>query len=131
VDTAGVGLGGTNKVTVVVNIGATDVAFSALKVQECDTSGGSYADISGTVYGTDVNDTGSVSTLPSATDDNTIVLFTIDWSATRKRYFKIVATVGGSTATTGCYASAIAILGHEGQTPFNAATIGAAQNINA
>lgn len=85
--------------TIVVQLGAMDVAMSALKVQTSDTDG-SYADLSGTIGGTDF-------TLPTATDDNKFVVFNIDLRG-KKRYFDLVAT--GGDGTTGTYLSAMAIL---------------------
>lgn len=85
--------------TIVVQLGATDIAMAALKVQTSDTDG-SYADLTGFVGGTDF-------TLPSATDDNKFVVFNIDLRG-KKRYFDLVATAGDGA--TGTYLSAFAIL---------------------
>ena len=38
---------GYNYLTVVVNIGATDIAMAALKLQQSDTSGSGFADVTG------------------------------------------------------------------------------------
>lgn len=42
VDTAG-----ANYVEIVVQLGATDIAMTALKLQSCDTSGGTFEDVTG------------------------------------------------------------------------------------
>lgn len=86
--------------TVVVQLGATDIGLTALKMQQSDASGSGFADITGTVGGTDF-------TLPSATDDNGFVIFNIDLRG-KKRYFDLVAT--GGNGTLGTYMSAVAIL---------------------
>jgi hypothetical protein len=103
-------------------IGATDIAVTALKVQESDTLSGSDlengADIVGTRVGTDANLAGSTSSLPSATDDNKIVTFEIDCRAGRKRYLDLVATVGG-------YFAAIATLSKAEAAPTTATEKGA------
>lgn len=93
--------------TIVVNLGATDIAAAALKVQESDTSGSGFEDVTGLVFGTSTNTAGSTSALPTATDDSDIFAFEIDLRG-RKRYLDLVATAGNGTA--GTYASAIAIL---------------------
>ncbi len=79
-----------------VALGATDIALTVLKVQESDTSGSGFADITGTRFGTDANDTGSTSTLPSATDDNKLYKFEIDLRG-RKRYLDLNMTIGDGT----------------------------------
>jgi hypothetical protein len=88
---------GFNKVAIYFALGATDIAMTALKVQESDDSGMSgAADITGAVYGA----TGAPA-LPSADDDNKVFGFFIDLKG-RKRYLDVVATAGdGSTGTFG------------------------------
>jgi hypothetical protein len=88
---------GFNKVAIYFALGATDIAMTALKVQESDDSGMSgAADITGAVYGA----TGAPA-LPSADDGNKIFGFFIDLKG-RKRYLDVVATAGdGSTGTFG------------------------------
>ena len=85
----------------VVNIllGATDIAMTELKLTESDTAGSGHTDVPGTVFGTDNNDTGSPSTLPSATDDNKFFTFHVDLRG-RKRYLDLVATAGDGAAGT-------------------------------
>ena len=96
IDTAGYG-----KVAIFFALGASDIAMTALKVQESDDSGmSSPADITGCVFGA----TGAPA-LPTATDDNKIFGFFINLGG-RKRYFDVVATAGdGSSGTFGtCWA---------------------------
>src|SRR5574343_1612731 len=69
--TAAIDTAGFDLCKVVVFLGATDIAMTALKVQESDASDMTgAADITGAVFGTSDNDAGSTSTLPSATADN-------------------------------------------------------------
>lgn len=88
---------GFDYATVKAHIGATDIPLTALKVTECDTSGGTYVDVTGLRFGTDTNTAGATSALPGSTDDNKFWAFDCDLRY-RKRYIKVVATVGnGST----------------------------------
>lgn len=98
IDTAGF-----EKLAVYFTLGATDIAMSALKLQESDDSGMSgAADIAGCVYGTSVlPQTTTTSSLPSANDDNKVFGFFVSLQG-RKRYIDVVATAGdGSTGTFG------------------------------
>lgn len=92
---------------IMVIIGATDIALTALKVQESDTSGSGHADVTGLVYGTSADISGSTSSLPGATDDNKCFLFEVDLRK-RKRYLDVVATVGDGTA--GAFVTVVARL---------------------
>lgn len=112
---------GFRYLTVVVNIGATDIAMTALKLQESDTSGSGFADITGLDCNGDTDIDGTAAALPSATDDNNLVIFQVDLRG-RKRYYDLVATAGDGTA--GTYASAVAILSDAAITPVSAADIG-------
>jgi len=82
-----------------VNLGATDIALTALKVQECDTISGSYTDITATVFGA------AGPTLPSATDDNKMYHITVTG---RKRFLKLIITVG--TGSTGANLTVFCVL---------------------
>ena len=93
--------------SIYVMLGATDIAMATLKVQESDTSGTDFGDISGTIFGTATNIAGSTSSKPSATDDNLIFAVDIDLRG-RKRYLDLVATAGDGS--TGTYACAWAVL---------------------
>jgi thiamine monophosphate kinase len=94
---------GYDHCTILVSLGATDIAMAALKVQESDVSGSGFADITGATF---------ASSLPSATDDNKIFAFYIDLRG-RKRYLDMVATAGDGTA--GTFASAVAVLSRANQ----------------
>ena len=103
-------------------LGATDIAMTALKLQESDDSGMSgAADITGLVYGTSSNVAGSTSALPAATDDNKCFTFEIDLRG-RKRYLDLVATFGDGTA--GGYAAAFCLLSRASDAPVSASERG-------
>ena len=121
--TASIDTQGWDYLQVVVYLGATDIAMTALKLQESDTDG-SYADVTGLVFGTSSNIAGSTSTLPSATDDNKFFVFDVDLRG-RKRYFDLVATAGDGTA--GTFLTAFAILSRGKEQPVTAAERGASQ----
>lgn len=125
--TATVDTGGYDYAVINVYLGATDIAMVALKVQESDASDMTgAADITGTRFGTDANDTGSTSTLPSATDDYKLFSFFIDLRG-RKRYLDLVATAGDGTA--GTYATAWAELWRAEDAPRTAAQAGYSQRL--
>jgi len=92
---------------IIVFLGATDIAITALKLQETDTSGSGEADITGATWsaGTDID--GTALALPSATDDNQICVFQVDLRK-RKRYLSCVVTFGDGTV--GGYVAAVARL---------------------
>lgn len=93
---------------ILVNLGASDIAVAALKMQESDTDGSNFADVTGLIFGTSTDlFTGTTSALPTATDDNKVFGMWIDLKP-RKRYLDLVATAGNGTA--GTYASGLAIL---------------------
>lgn len=103
---------------IVMQIGATDIAMAGLKVQEADTSGGSFTDVAGTVVGTDAVDIdGNSVTLPSADDDNDVVVFQLNLLG-KKRYLKLAATAGDGAS--GTFLSAIARLSRGDQPSSNA-----------
>jgi len=110
-------------------IGATDIAMTALKVQEADAASDattltSGADVADLVVGTATTDAGGASALPSATADNTIQSFEIDMRG-RKRYLKLIATIGDGSA--GAFACAWAELHRAEKLPITAAEKGCAQ----
>ncbi len=105
--TAAIDTLGFDFATIVVYFGAMDIAMTALKVQECATSGGSYTDITGANFSGGTDTAGSTTSLPSATSDNTLWIFHIDLRG-RQRYLDLVAT--GGDGATGTYMSAHAIL---------------------
>ena len=113
---------GFNKVAIYFSLGATDIAMTALKVQESDDSGMSgAADITGAVYGA----TGAPA-LPTATDDNKIFGFFIDLKG-RKRYLDVVATAGDGSA--GTFGACIAELYNGNVTSDDATERGLAANV--
>lgn len=105
---------GWDYLTLVVILGATDIAIAALTVTESDTSGSGHANVTGLIWGTSTNIDGSTSALPSATDDNTIQVAEIDLRG-RKRYIDITATAGDGTA--GTYLCILGILSRGKEAP--------------
>lgn len=112
IDTAG-----WDYITIICIFGAMDIAMAALKVQESDTSGSGFADITGATF---------AGSLPSATDDNNLFAFYLDLRK-RKRYLDMVATGGDGAA--GTYMSAIAILSRGEQLPTTATLRGLAGQV--
>lgn len=108
--------------TVIVNIGATDIAVAALKLQSSDVTGTSFADVTGLDCDGDTDIDGSAAALPSATDDNNLVVFQVDLRG-QKRFFDLVATAGNGS--TGTFASAIAILSKGAVSPTTTSAHGA------
>lgn len=109
---------------IVFYLGATDIAMTALVVTESDTAGSGHANVTGLIFGTSNNLTGSASTFPAATDDNKFFIFDIDLRG-RKRYLDVTATVGNGTS--GQYTAAFAILSRTEDGGTDAAAQGAAQ----
>jgi len=120
---------GWNSIRYIVFLGATDIAMTALKLQEADaiddantlTSG---ADITGLIFGTSVNTAGSTSTLPSSGDDNKFFVFELPLKG-RKRYLDLTATCGDGAA--GTYITAWAELRSPSVAPITASGKGASQ----
>ena len=98
---------GSSFLTVVVQLGATDIALTALKLTESDSAGSGHADVTNATFDGGTDTKGGTLALPSATDDNQVCVFQVDLRG-RKRYFDIVATFGNGTA--GGFISATAIL---------------------
>lgn len=109
---------------VIVNLGAVDIALTVLKLREAAATGGTFADVTGCVFGTSINSAGDTSSLPSATDDNKIFLFNVDLRG-RDRFFDLIATI--DDGSTGGYMSAIARLSRAETGPDSAAEYGASQ----
>lgn len=98
--------------------------MAALKVQECDTSGGTYADVTGTVVGTASDIDGNTSALPTAAaGDDTNIVFQLDLRE-RKRYLKVVATSGDGSGTA-TELTAVARLSRAKQAPTTSSGAGA------
>ena len=117
---------GYDYLRVVVLLGASDIAMTALKLQESndDGSADAYADITGAVFGTSTGLSGSASTLPADDADNTFFVFLVDLRG-RERYIDLVATAGDGSA--GTYAAAFAELYRGEEQLLTAAGLGAAQ----
>ena len=123
VTTAFVDTLGFDHALIFVDLGATDIALTVLKVQESDASGSGYADVTGLVFGTSTDIAGAATTLPSATDDNKFYLFDINLQG-RKRYLDLNVTVGDGTV--GGFLTAYAVLSRAEQSPTTAAERGGA-----
>lgn len=113
---------GYRYLTVICNLGVTDIAMAALKLQSSDTTGTGFTDVTGLVYGTSTATSGSTSTLPAADDDGNIRVFQVDLRG-QKRFFDLVATAGDGTS--GTFLSAVAILSRGEIAPNTAAEAGA------
>ena len=114
---------GYDYATVIFCLGATDIAVAVLKVQESDTSGSGFADITGADFDGDTDIDGAASTLPTATDDDGVFVVQLDLKS-RKRYLDLSATAGDGTV--GSYASAVTLLSRAGESPSTSAEAGAA-----
>lgn len=106
--------------TIVCQLGATDIAVTALKVQAATTSGGSYSDITGATFAGGSGMGGATLALPSATDDNQTCVFQIDMRG-KEPFLKLVATFGDGTV--GGYIAASAILTRAKLSPSTSATM--------
>lgn len=127
IDTAGVDF-----VNIDVIIGATDIALTALKVQESDvktdaTTLSSGTDVTGLVYGTStLPENGATSALPTDTDDNKVFTFFVNTQG-RKRYLQLVATAGNGT--TGVAIAAVYNAGKVANMALTATGRGVAANL--
>ena len=116
IDTAGFAF-----LTIIVLLGATDIALAALKLQESDASNMAGAtDVAGADFSV------SPATLPSATDDNKLFAIQVNLAG-RKRYLDLVMTGGDGTA--GAYATAIALLSDASEVPASATARGFTQEL--
>lgn len=105
---------GSRYAEIIVVQGATDIAITALKLQECETSGGSYTDITGATFSAGLDTDGTALALPSATDDNQIAVFQVNLDK-RMRYIKVVATFGDGSV--GGFIAAVARLSQLSKVP--------------
>ena len=122
---------GWKRATFIVTLGATDIALTALKLQESDaitnaTTLNGGTDVTGAIFGTSLNNTGAVSTLPSATDDNKLFCIDVDLRG-RKRYLDLLATIGNGAA--GAFLTVHVILSNGEATPCTATDRGYAQEL--
>ena len=83
---------------VLVRLNTTDIALTALKLQQSDSDSSGFVDITGHVYGA----TGAPA-LPSATDDNKFYGFFVDLRG-KKRYIDLVVTAGDGSVGAVVYA---------------------------
>lgn len=109
---------GLNHITYILQLGATDIALAALKLTECDTTGGTYTDVTGADFSV------SPLTLPAATDDNKVYGIFCPINGLRKRYQKLVVTFGDGTV--GGFGAVVAY-GTPVQLPYDATTRGLGQ----
>lgn len=108
---------GYEYLTVIFYVGDIDIAISALSLQESDTSGSGFANITGTVFGTATDIAGTTSVLPTASGgDNDLHVFEVDLKP-RKRYLKVLATVGDGTE--GANLASVAMLWRAHESPAN------------
>lgn len=111
---------GFRRLSVLVTLGALDIAIAAFKLQESDLANMSGAtDVPGADFSV------SPLTLPSATDDNKMYLIDLALRGGRKRYMDLSLT--GGDGTTGSFAVVHAILEDAEETPNTAAERGVAQ----
>ena len=83
---------------IILELGATDIAMTALKLTESDNDS-DYSDVTGGDFDGDDNTDGTALALPSATDDGQTIVFQVNCGAgVRKRYLKVVGTFGNGTA---------------------------------
>jgi len=120
--TAEIDTKGFRHLRVIAYVGAIDVAMSALKLTESDTTGNNHADITGTVFGTATGVDGTTSALPTADDDNKFYVIDVDLRG-RKRFIDVVATCGNGD--NGTYIAIWAELYQGEATPSSAALMGA------
>lgn len=107
--------------TIIIILGALDIAPAALKLREGDESDMSDAvDITGADFSV------SPATLPAATDDNKLFAIQVNLKG-RKRYVDLTMTGGDGTA--GTYACVVAQLSHAYEVPSSAAERGFAQEL--
>lgn len=88
---------GSSYLEIPIQLGATDIAITALKLEESDVSGSGYADVPNATFSAGANVDGVALALPSATDDGQPHVFQVNLVG-RKRYVRVVATFGDGAA---------------------------------
>lgn len=88
---------GWNYAKVTFGIGSIDATIALMNVYECDTSGGTYAEIDGADF---VNDTTSE---PTSSDDNKLYCVYLDLRK-RKRFLEVEFKAGDGAAGTYAWA---------------------------
>ena len=119
--TATIDTAGFRYVTIIVLLGALDIALAALKLRESNAS-----DMSGAVDVAGADFSVAPATLPAATDDNKVYAIQVDMRG-RKRYLDLSMT--GGDGSTGTYASVFAILSRSETSPSSAEGRGFAQEL--
>ena len=111
---------------VLIQIGNTDAALgstaeaNAVKVEECDTSGGTYSDVTSAALADAIG----------ATEDGCLFAIDINLAKTHKRYMRLNAP-HAAAGSTGVNASAIGILSRPAIGPKSAADQGLTEHIKA
>lgn len=120
---------GWNHARYILSLGATDIAMAALYLTESDATGSGHVEIAATDFSdaTQSDIDGTALGLPSATDDNKIIVIDLQLEG-RKRFLDLVATAGDGTA--GTYLSAICELFRGEQAPTTSAGHGADVVVN-
>ncbi len=113
---------GFRYITIVLILGALDVALAACKLRE-----GNLADMSDAVDVAGADFAAAPNALPSATDDNKQYAIQVDMRG-RKRYLDLSLT--GGDGTVGTYATAFAILSRAETMPSSPSDRGFAGEIN-
>lgn len=108
-------------ITIIVILGALDIALAAFKLRESNAD-----DMTGAVDVTGADFSVAPATLPAATDDNKLYALHVNLKG-RKRFFDLTLTGGDGTA--GTYASAIAILSEASEVPSSTEARGFAQEL--
>ena len=109
--------------------GAIDVALTALKVRQTDTTGTGYSDVTGLIFETSTNSAGDTSAFPDGDDDDDFFTFTIDLLG-MKRFLDLVATIASAgSGETGAYVAIWAVLTRAEETPNTAAERGVNQEL--
>lgn len=82
---------------IILTLGATDIAMTALAVTQSDTAGSGHAAIPGATFDGGIAIDGTTLALPSATDDNQVCVFRVNLEG-KKRYLDLTATFGNGTS---------------------------------
>jgi hypothetical protein len=86
-----------------ITFGVQTGVISVLKLQECDTSGGSYADVTNAAFVTGGSQGGQTNFSTTASAGKTYQLV-VNMGGSRKRYFKPVITNAAGAALVSCIA---------------------------
>ncbi len=123
---------GYNHLRVLFAAGDTDVASgdaigstaegTAPKIEECDTTGGSYTDVSGAALADSIQ----------YDEDASMFAIDVDLVKSHKRYMRVNAPHSAAGAVNGSNLCIVAILSRpSGNSPVNAAQMGLAELVNA